>query len=42
MRRASVLGIRPTPPVVSKLERRSAVLRAGAERGYAAVVAAFG
>jgi predicted patatin/cPLA2 family phospholipase len=42
MLRASVLGIRPSPPVVSKLERRSAVLRAGGERGYAAVVAAFG
>lgn len=42
LRRAHVLGIRPRPPVVSKLERREPVLRAAAERGYAAVVAAFG
>ena len=41
LRRAQVLGIRPTPPVIGKLERRSTVLRAGAERGYAAVAAAF-
>jgi predicted patatin/cPLA2 family phospholipase len=42
LHRARVLGIRPTPPLVSKLERRGPVLRAAAERGYAAVIAAFG
>jgi predicted patatin/cPLA2 family phospholipase len=40
-RHAHVLGIRPRPPVVSKLERRGAVLRNGAKAGYDAVLEAF-
>ena len=42
LQRAHVLGIRPRPPVVSKLERRVAHLRAAADRGYEAVIAALG
>ena len=41
-RRACVLGIRPGPPAVSKLERRVAHLRAAADHGYQAVIAALG
>ena len=41
-RRACVLGIRPGPPAVSKLERRVAHLRAAADCGYQAVIAALG
>jgi predicted patatin/cPLA2 family phospholipase len=40
--RAIVLGIRPGGDEVSKLERRSAVLLAAAERGRRAVMSAFG
>jgi predicted patatin/cPLA2 family phospholipase len=39
---ATVVGLRPAPPVVAKLERNAVRLRAGAERGAAAVLAAFG
>jgi predicted patatin/cPLA2 family phospholipase len=40
--RAAVLGLRPPPPVVSKLERSRERLRAGARAGYDAVMRAFG
>lgn len=40
--RTSVLGIRPLPPAVGKLERDAARLRAGARSGYDAVMRAFG
>ena len=39
--RAQVLGLRPSPPEVSKLERDADVLRAAARRGFDAVMAAF-
>jgi predicted patatin/cPLA2 family phospholipase len=40
--RAQVLGLRPGPPAVSKLETDAARLRAAAQRGYDAVMGAFG
>jgi predicted patatin/cPLA2 family phospholipase len=40
--RAVVQGIRPPPPTISNLERRRSRLVAGAERGYRAVMRAFG
>jgi predicted patatin/cPLA2 family phospholipase len=40
--RAVVFGIRPLPPGISKLERRRDRLVQGAERGYRAVMQAFG
>ncbi|HXT68917.1 MAG TPA: patatin-like phospholipase family protein [Vicinamibacterales bacterium] len=40
--RSSVLGLRPAPPVVSKLERSSDVLRRAARGGFDAVMQAFG
>jgi predicted patatin/cPLA2 family phospholipase len=39
--RAQVLGIRPDPPPVSKLERRRERLVAGADAGFRAVMTAF-
>ena len=39
---ATVIGIRPAPPSVSKLERSAARLTAGARRGHEAVMRAFG
>jgi len=39
---ATVMGIRPAPPSVSKLERSAARLTAGARRGHEAVMRAFG
>lgn len=39
--RAVVAGVRPAPPVVRKLERDADTLRAGALRGFEAVMAAF-
>jgi len=42
LNRAQVLGLRPRPPVVSKLERRADVLRDAARAGYDAVMSAFG
>lgn len=41
LQHARVLGLRPGPPVVSKLECRAAVLRIGAQAGYDAVIGAF-
>jgi predicted patatin/cPLA2 family phospholipase len=41
LQRAQVLGLRPQPPGVSKLERRADVLRDAARRGYEAVLNAF-
>ena len=40
--RARVLGLRPAPPEVSRLERDAGVLRAAARQGFDAVLAAFG
>jgi len=40
--RAHVLGLRPAPPEVSRLERDARVLRAAAAQGFDAVLAAFG
>lgn len=40
--RARVLGLRPAPPVVAKLERQRDRLEAGAQRGFDAVMTAFG
>lgn len=40
--RASVIAVRPAPPVIRKLERSSAALKAGAERGFHAVMRTFG
>ncbi len=40
--RASVLGLRPAPPVVSKLERSSARLQGAAREGFSTVMRAFG
>jgi predicted patatin/cPLA2 family phospholipase len=40
--RAAVLGLRPAPPVVSKLERSSARLRSAAREGFDTVMRAFG
>jgi predicted patatin/cPLA2 family phospholipase len=39
--RAQVLGLRPNPPAVSKLETDAARLRAAARQGYDAVMRAF-
>ena len=39
---AAVMGIRPAPPSVSKLERSAGRLTSGARRGYEAVMRAFG
>ena len=39
---AAVMGIRPAPPSVSKLERSADRLTAGAKRGHDAVMRAFG
>jgi len=40
--RAIVLGLRPAPPEVSKLERDTTRLREAAQRGFDAVMRAFG
>jgi predicted patatin/cPLA2 family phospholipase len=40
--RAIVLGLRPAPPEVSKLERDATRLREAAQRGFDAVLRAFG
>lgn len=40
--RAEVLGVRPSPPAISKLECDADRLRAAAARGYDAVMDAFG
>ena len=39
--RAQVLGLRPAPPEVSRLERDAGVLRAAARQGFDAVMLAF-
>lgn len=39
---AAVMGIRPAPPAVSKLERSADRLTSGARQGYEAVMRAFG
>jgi hypothetical protein len=39
---AQVLGLRPAPPVVSKLERSSVRLKSAARLGFDAVMTAFG
>jgi predicted patatin/cPLA2 family phospholipase len=39
---AAVLGLRPAPPTVGRLERDPALLREAARRGFDAVMAAFG
>jgi predicted patatin/cPLA2 family phospholipase len=39
---AAVMGIRPAPPSISKLERSADRLTAGARRGHEAVMRAFG
>ena len=39
--RAQVLGLRPAPPEVSRLERDAGVLRAAARQGFDAVMSAF-
>ena len=40
--RAQVLGVRPSPPVVDKLERSSATLKSAARLGFDAVMRTFG
>ena len=40
--RAEVLGVRPSPPVVGKLERSSAALKSAARLGFDAVMRTFG
>jgi len=40
--RADVLGVRPLPPVVGKLERSSSTLKSGARLGFDAVMRTFG
>ena len=40
--RAQVLGVRPLPPVVGKLERSSATLKSAARLGFDAVMRTFG
>lgn len=40
--RAEVLGVRPSPPVVSKLERSRVTLKSAARLGYDAVMRTFG
>ena len=40
--RAEVLGVRPLPPVVGKLERSSAALKSAARLGFDAVMRTFG
>jgi hypothetical protein len=39
--RATVLGLRPAGPEVSRLERDAAALKAAASRGFEAVMQAF-
>jgi len=40
--RAEVLGVRPLPPVIAKLERSSAALKSAARLGFDAVLRTFG
>ena len=40
--RAHVLGVRPSPPVVGKLERSSSTLKSAARLGFDAVMRTFG